>query len=173
MVSVSLPANDERHLGRCAAVPRKAKGSSTYRGRTRLEEIQSTAYRLGCNRSWQSDAKATEFMRELRRIRKPPNSTISSGAGHISEVRKMRSSFTDSDLFGLLKRRRKPKRCRRHAKGTQTNSLIGFGTDSLIESLSGGILLWLLQQAQTDEARATRVKACGHQFLCAGVVRRD
>jgi divalent metal cation (Fe/Co/Zn/Cd) transporter len=32
-------------------------------------------------------------------------------------------------------------------------ALIGFGIDSLIESLSGGILLWRLQRAQTDEKR--------------------
>jgi divalent metal cation (Fe/Co/Zn/Cd) transporter len=32
-------------------------------------------------------------------------------------------------------------------------ALIGFGIDSLIESLSGGILLWRLQGGQTDERR--------------------
>jgi divalent metal cation (Fe/Co/Zn/Cd) transporter len=32
-------------------------------------------------------------------------------------------------------------------------ALIGFGIDSLIESLSGGILLWRLQRAQTNEER--------------------
>jgi divalent metal cation (Fe/Co/Zn/Cd) transporter len=32
-------------------------------------------------------------------------------------------------------------------------ALIGFGTDSLIESLSGGILLWRLQWSKTDESR--------------------
>jgi divalent metal cation (Fe/Co/Zn/Cd) transporter len=32
-------------------------------------------------------------------------------------------------------------------------ALIGFGIDSLIESLSGGILLWRLQSTNTDESR--------------------
>lgn len=32
-------------------------------------------------------------------------------------------------------------------------ALIGFGIDSLIESLSGGILLWRLQGSETDERR--------------------
>jgi divalent metal cation (Fe/Co/Zn/Cd) transporter len=32
-------------------------------------------------------------------------------------------------------------------------ALIGFGIDSLIESLSGGILLWRLQWTKTDESR--------------------
>jgi divalent metal cation (Fe/Co/Zn/Cd) transporter len=32
-------------------------------------------------------------------------------------------------------------------------ALVGFGIDSLIESLSGGILLWRLQRAQTHEKR--------------------
>jgi divalent metal cation (Fe/Co/Zn/Cd) transporter len=32
-------------------------------------------------------------------------------------------------------------------------ALIGFGIDSLIESLSGGILLWRLQWTTTDESR--------------------
>lgn len=32
-------------------------------------------------------------------------------------------------------------------------ALIGFGIDSLIESLSGGILLWRLQGTETDERR--------------------
>jgi len=32
-------------------------------------------------------------------------------------------------------------------------ALLGFGIDSLIESLSGGILLWRLQRAQTNEER--------------------
>ena len=32
-------------------------------------------------------------------------------------------------------------------------ALIGFGVDSLIESLSGGILLWRLQWTKTDESR--------------------
>ena len=32
-------------------------------------------------------------------------------------------------------------------------ALVGFGIDSLIESLSGGILLWRLQRAQTHENR--------------------
>jgi divalent metal cation (Fe/Co/Zn/Cd) transporter len=32
-------------------------------------------------------------------------------------------------------------------------ALVGFGIDSLIESLSGGILLWRLQRAQTNEKR--------------------
>jgi divalent metal cation (Fe/Co/Zn/Cd) transporter len=32
-------------------------------------------------------------------------------------------------------------------------ALIGFGVDSLIESLSGGILLWRLQSTKTDESR--------------------
>jgi divalent metal cation (Fe/Co/Zn/Cd) transporter len=32
-------------------------------------------------------------------------------------------------------------------------ALLGFGIDSLIESLSGGILLWRLQRAQTDQER--------------------
>jgi divalent metal cation (Fe/Co/Zn/Cd) transporter len=32
-------------------------------------------------------------------------------------------------------------------------ALIGFGIDSLIESLSGGILLWRLQWSDTDESR--------------------
>jgi divalent metal cation (Fe/Co/Zn/Cd) transporter len=32
-------------------------------------------------------------------------------------------------------------------------ALLGFGIDSLIESLSGGILLWRLQRAQADEKR--------------------
>ena len=32
-------------------------------------------------------------------------------------------------------------------------ALLGFGVDSLIESLSGGVLLWRLQRAQTNENR--------------------
>ena len=32
-------------------------------------------------------------------------------------------------------------------------ALLGFGIDSLIESLSGGILLWRLQRAQTNQER--------------------
>src|SRR6266545_1455252 len=32
-------------------------------------------------------------------------------------------------------------------------ALIGFGIDSLIESLSGGILLWRLQWTKADESR--------------------
>lgn len=32
-------------------------------------------------------------------------------------------------------------------------ALVGFGIDSIIESLSGGILLWRLQRAQTNDKR--------------------
>ena len=34
-----------------------------------------------------------------------------------------------------------------------STSLLGFGVDSLIESLSGGILLWRLQLHEADEHR--------------------
>jgi divalent metal cation (Fe/Co/Zn/Cd) transporter len=44
-------------------------------------------------------------------------------------------------------------------------ALIGFGADSLIESLSGGILLWRLQ-AHADEARERlALKLVGSSFL--------
>lgn len=45
-------------------------------------------------------------------------------------------------------------------------ALIGFGVDSLIESLSGGILLWRLQWTGTDESRERLAhKLVGISFL--------
>lgn len=43
-------------------------------------------------------------------------------------------------------------------------ALIGFAADSMIDSLSGGILLWRLQ-AHTDEKRTNRMRLVGASFL--------
>ena len=49
-------------------------------------------------------------------------------------------------------------------------ALIGFGVDSLIESLSGGILLWRLQQDTPSENReATALKLVGFSFLILAI----
>ena len=45
-------------------------------------------------------------------------------------------------------------------------SLIGFGVDSFIESLSGGVLLWRLQEGEHGEARERlALKLVGASFL--------
>lgn len=45
-------------------------------------------------------------------------------------------------------------------------SLVGFGADSVIESLSGGVLLWRLQTHEADEARERRaLRLVGVTFL--------
>lgn len=48
-------------------------------------------------------------------------------------------------------------------------ALIGFGIDSLIESLSGGILLWRLQAAATDKRERLAHKLVGVSFLVLAV----
>jgi divalent metal cation (Fe/Co/Zn/Cd) transporter len=54
-------------------------------------------------------------------------------------------------------------------------ALIGFGADSLIESLSGGILLWRLYGSEADERRERlALKLAGVSFLVlAGYVAVD
>jgi divalent metal cation (Fe/Co/Zn/Cd) transporter len=54
-------------------------------------------------------------------------------------------------------------------------ALIGFGADSLIESLSGGILLWRLYGSEVDERRERlALKLVGVSFLVlAGYVAVD
>lgn len=53
-------------------------------------------------------------------------------------------------------------------------ALIGFGADSLIESLSGGILLWRLQNAEIDESRERlALKLMGISFLCSRYMSRS
>ena len=44
-------------------------------------------------------------------------------------------------------------------------ALVGFGIDSLIESLSGGILLWRFQAADTDERERLAQKLVGISFF--------
>jgi divalent metal cation (Fe/Co/Zn/Cd) transporter len=45
-------------------------------------------------------------------------------------------------------------------------ALVGFGVDSVIESLSGGALLWRLQHHENDDARERRaLKLVGWSFL--------
>lgn len=45
-------------------------------------------------------------------------------------------------------------------------ALVGFGADSVIESLSGAVLLWRLQSHEADEAREQRaLKLVGGTFL--------
>jgi divalent metal cation (Fe/Co/Zn/Cd) transporter len=45
-------------------------------------------------------------------------------------------------------------------------ALVGFGVDSLIESLSGGVLLWRLRSHEADERRERRaLKLVGISFL--------
>lgn len=49
-------------------------------------------------------------------------------------------------------------------------ALIGFGFDSLIESLSGGILLWRLQHDAASESReATALKLVGFSFFILAI----